>query len=66
VKLVRADLSNNSVENFELLEQLKLFGPPSILFFDKNGTELKELRIQGTISPENFQRVVNKLENKAL
>jgi len=62
VTLVRADLSKNSVENFELLEQLELFGPPSILFFDTSGQEIKALRIQGVITPENFQRIVEQLQ----
>lgn len=64
ITLVRADLSNNSIENFALLEQLELFGPPSILFFDPQSKELKPLRIQGTISPESFQKVVDQLTEK--
>ncbi len=58
--LVRADLSNNSIENFELLEALNLFGPPAILFYDDQGNELKALRIQGTISSRNFQSLLDK------
>lgn len=61
VTLVRADLSKNSVENFKLLEDLALFGPPSILFFDQHGNEFKDLRIQGIISPDDFQKVVTQL-----
>jgi len=56
--LVLADLSNNSKENFELLESMKLFGPPAILFFNDGGNELKEFRVQGPISPDQFQELI--------
>jgi thiol:disulfide interchange protein DsbD len=62
--LIRADLSANSIENFELLEHLKLFGPPAILFFDKEGKELSNYRIQGTITAENFSKVVEHFEKQ--
>ena len=60
--LLRADLSANSIENFELLEKLQLFGPPAILFFENNTQELKAYRIQGTIKAEQFRQMLDTLK----
>ncbi len=61
--LVRADLSKNSLDNFKLLEELKLFGPPAILFFDDKGQEFKSYRVQGTINPDKFQKLIEALNS---
>lgn len=61
--LVKADVTNNTEEHQALLNKFGLFGPPSILFFDKQGNELESLRIVGEISAANFeQRLARALE----
>ncbi|MYF51151.1 MAG: thioredoxin fold domain-containing protein, partial [Gammaproteobacteria bacterium] len=47
--LLRADVTANDVQDKELLNAFGLFGPPSLVFFDRNGRELKALRVQGEI-----------------
>ena len=61
--LIKADVTENSVESQDLLTQFNLFGPPSILFFDKTGKERTDLRIVGEINKEGFEnRLVNALK----
>jgi len=52
--LVKADVTENSILNQELLNHYGLFGPPSILFFNNQGKETTKLRIVGEISKEGF------------
>ena len=47
--LLRADVTANDAKDKELLNAFGLFGPPSLVFFDRNGAELKTLRVQGEI-----------------
>ena len=61
--LVKADVTENSDENQKLLDRFGLFGPPSMLLFDKAGQELEALRIVGEISAEGFgERLERALE----
>ncbi|MYF11935.1 MAG: protein-disulfide reductase DsbD [Gammaproteobacteria bacterium] len=50
--LLRADVTANDAQDKELLNAFGLFGPPSLVFFDRNGRELKMLRVQGEIGAE--------------
>jgi len=54
--LVKADVTENDAGNQELMETFGLFGPPSILFFDESGNELKALRIVGEVTATDFQK----------
>ena len=61
--LVKADVTPNSEDNQALMNHFGLFGPPSILFFDKDGKEIKHLRIIGEISESGFDlRLIQALE----
>ncbi len=53
-RLLRADVTDNNVEHQALLNRYGLFGPPSLLFFDVQGRELTDLRIQGEMNREQF------------
>jgi len=53
--LIKADVTKNDKSNIELLEHFELFGPPSYLFFDDNGQEIRSLRIAGEISEHAFE-----------
>lgn len=57
--LIKVDVTDNSDEEKEIMDNFNLFGPPAILFFkDKN--ELKELRIVGYKNPEEFLNYLSK------
>ncbi|MFC2074121.1 protein-disulfide reductase DsbD [Campylobacterota bacterium] len=52
--LIQADITPNSDENKALSKKFGLFGPPALIFYDKNGKELKEKRVIGFIPPEEL------------
>jgi thiol:disulfide interchange protein DsbD len=54
--LLRADVTANDAEHRALLAHFELFGPPSLLFFDPDGGELRAFRLQGEIGTEAFAR----------
>jgi thioredoxin:protein disulfide reductase len=53
VLLLQADVTANSAEDKELLKRFGLFGPPGIIFFDRQGRELG-YRVIGYEPPEKF------------
>lgn len=59
--LVKADMTENNDENVEFLESFSLFGPPSILFYDRLGNEQKTLRLVGEPSLETFAKHLNRV-----
>ncbi len=36
------------------MKQFDIIGPPAILFFDRNGEEMKAWRLVGYFTPEEF------------
>jgi thiol:disulfide interchange protein DsbD len=51
--LLRADVTANTADHQALLARFSLFGPPGIVFFDRNGNEVA-LRVIGYQPPEQF------------
>lgn len=51
--LLRADVTANNAEHQALLARFSLFGPPGIIFFDKEGKE-NSFRVIGFQAPERF------------
>ncbi len=51
---LRADVTNNDLQDQALEERLKVIAPPTILFFDKQGSELANYRIVGEQNAEQF------------
>ncbi|MDA1073852.1 MAG: protein-disulfide reductase DsbD [Proteobacteria bacterium] len=47
--LLRADITDNDEADKALLNRLGLFGPPSLVFFAEDGTEMRDVRVQGEI-----------------
>ena len=50
--LVRADITANNAADKALMNEYGLFGPPSMVFFDAEGRELTEIRVQGEIDAD--------------
>ncbi len=59
--LVRADVTENSDEEKAMMKKYKVFGPPVIIFFDKNHNILNDKKIVGYINPDNFSKHLNKI-----
>ena len=53
-RLIRFDMTDSNAEQRALLDRYKLFGPPALLFFGKNGNELGNARVVGEIDAEAF------------
>ncbi len=53
--LLQADVTLNDEQDKKLLETFGLFGPPSIIFFDKSGQELPQFRLMGFLGPRDFE-----------
>jgi thiol:disulfide interchange protein DsbD len=58
--LLRADVTANSSEDKALLKRFRLFGPPGIIFFDRQGREVAGLRVIGYESADVFLASLNR------
>ncbi len=52
--LLQADVTANTAEHAALLKRFRLFGPPGIVFFDREGREIQGLRVIGFQNAERF------------
>jgi thiol:disulfide interchange protein DsbD len=57
---VQADVTANAPDHQRLLKRFRLFGPPGIVFFDREGREIDSLRVIGFQPAERFARVLDK------
>ena len=60
-KLLKADVTANSVDDKALLAKFGLFGPPGILFFDPSGREIKSVRVVGFQDAAVFLKVLGQI-----
>ena len=58
--LLQADVTANSSEDKALLKRFSLFGPPGIVFFDRQGKEIPGLRVIGYQSADVFLGSLNR------
>lgn len=58
--LLKVDVSKNTKEDQELMKKFNIFGPPALVFFDKNGKELKSKKMIGYKSADDFLEIINK------
>jgi thiol:disulfide interchange protein DsbD len=54
VVLLQADVTQNTADDAALLKRFNLFGPPGIIFFDKNGEEIAQMRVIGFQNADKF------------
>lgn len=45
--LLKLDMTDNNEEHRAMLKKLKVFGPPTLLFYDRNGDEIESSRLVG-------------------
>ena len=58
VILLKADVTANNADDQALLKRFALFGPPGIIFFDKEGKEI-DFQVIGFQSPKRFLASLN-------
>ena len=63
-RLIRFDMTDSNAEQRALLDRYKLFGPPALLFFGKNGNELGNARVVGEIDVEAFAERISRANDQ--
>jgi len=58
---LQLDLTENSEEHQNFLQQHGLFGPPSLLFYQTGGQELTSARVQGELNAQAFIQQLQKV-----
>jgi thiol:disulfide interchange protein DsbD len=61
---LQLDMTANSDTHKAMLKQLKVFGPPTILFFDRDGNEIRDYRLVGLIDTNTMQQHLAQLNNR--
>jgi thiol:disulfide interchange protein DsbD len=56
LQVLQADVTDNDGLDQALMRQFGIIGPPAILFFDREGREMKEWRLVGYFDPDEFSR----------
>jgi thiol:disulfide interchange protein DsbD len=54
LQLLQADVTANDDLDQELMKKFGIIGPPAILFFDRQGEEMRAYRLVGYFTPEKF------------
>ena len=60
-KLLRVDVTKNTDTDKSLLKMYNIFGPPAIIFYDKDANELKKFKTIGYKPPEEFSKILQKV-----
>ena len=63
-RLIRFDITASNAEQRALLDRYKLFGPPALMFFGKDGVERTEVRVIGEINATDFAERVAKANDR--
>ena len=63
-KLLRFDITASNAEQRSLLDRYQLFGPPALLFFAANGSEITADRVIGEINAGEFAQILTRVRGK--
>ena len=58
--LLQADVTPNDEQDVALYKHFGIIGPPSIMFFDKDGNERRNFRVVGFVPADEFAAHVNR------
>lgn len=53
-KLVRIDVTKNTAEDTAMLRRFGLFGPPALIFYDRNGRQQPNAQLAGFVGADAF------------
>ena len=62
--LLRFDITQSNAEQRALLDRYHLFGPPALLFFAANGSEMAAERVVGEINAGEFAQILTRVRGK--
>lgn len=57
--LLQIDVTEGTADDAALLKRFKLFGPPGILFIDRQGNDIPDIKIIGFLNKNDFLTVLN-------
>ena len=57
--LLQIDVTDGTPDDAALLRRFKLFGPPGILFIDRQGNDVPDIKIIGFLNKNDFLTVLN-------
>ncbi|RUO27483.1 protein-disulfide reductase DsbD [Aliidiomarina sanyensis] len=63
-RVLQADVTAINATNTELLSTYQVLGLPTVLFFDRHGTELTEWRVTGFLNAERFEAHLEAIMNR--
>jgi thiol:disulfide interchange protein DsbD len=61
LRLLRADVTDNDELDKALLAEYGLFGPPSMIFFSKDGREITDFRVMGELGRRAMETHLERL-----
>ncbi|MEE8339483.1 MAG: protein-disulfide reductase DsbD [Xanthomonadales bacterium] len=61
LRLLQADVTANDDIDQELMRKFGIIGPPAILFFNRQGEEMRAYRLVGYFTPEKFESHLQKV-----
>jgi thiol:disulfide interchange protein DsbD len=53
-KLLRIDVTKNTAEDTAMLRRFGLFGPPALIFYDRNGRQQSDAQLAGFVGADAF------------
>ncbi|MDH0731377.1 protein-disulfide reductase DsbD [Pseudomonas sichuanensis] len=63
-RLLRFDITQSNAEQRALLDRYRLFGPPALMFFAANGSEMTTDRVIGEINAGDFAQVLARVRSQ--
>jgi thiol:disulfide interchange protein DsbD len=60
-RLLQADVTNHDKIDQRLQQQLHVIAPPTLVVFDVDGREMKEVRMVGEVGPQAFKKWIEKV-----
>ncbi|MHA6163403.1 protein-disulfide reductase DsbD [Pseudomonas sichuanensis] len=63
-RLLRFDITQSNAEQRALLDRYRLFGPPALMFFAANGSEMTTDRVIGEINAGDFAQVLARVRDQ--
>ena len=61
---LRLDVTDNSESDKSFMKKFGVFGPPAIIFFDKDKKEIRSLRIVGFKDPKEFLKILQEAQRR--
>jgi thiol:disulfide interchange protein DsbD len=61
LQVLQADVTANDATDQALMKAFGIIGPPAILFFNRQGEEMRAYRLVGYFTPEEFSTHLQKV-----